>query len=263
MVLTGEGSDEVLGGYPKHQFEHSVVPHYRRIPKAVRRNLLEPLLAALAGRSGRATTAASCLAIDDPAIRFPRWFGALLPRESGTLLREAYTRGKHARDDTPFQTDSHDSPLRKILYFDQTSWLPDNLLERGDRMTMAASIEARMPFMDHILVEFVSSLPDRYRIRRGSGKWLLKRAMEGILPGSILKRPKVGFRMPIAEWFRGAMSDFLRDSLIGPGSTTAIYYDRGGLEDLLDEHASGRRDHSKLLWALLNLEILQRHYARH
>ena len=83
--------------------------------------------------------------------------------------------------------------LRKILYFDQTSWLPDNLLERGDRMTMAASLEARMPFMDHELAAFASSLPDRMRVQGRTNKWILREAMKSILPIEILDRPKVGY----------------------------------------------------------------------
>src|SRR3989441_8953686 len=105
------------------------------------------------------------------------------------------------RDDLPpFDSHPDASALRKMLYFDQTSWLPDNLLERGDRMTMAASIEARVPFLDHELAAFVSSLPDRFRVRGLQSKWVLREAGKQLIPECILARPKVGFRVPVNEW---------------------------------------------------------------
>src|SRR6266853_1469363 len=120
----------------------------------------------------------------------------------------------------PFDADSRSSALRRILYFDQTSWLPDNLLERGDRMTMAASIEARVPFLDHELAAFVSSLPDRYRIRGLQSKWVLREAGKQLIPERILTRPKVGFRVPVNQWFRGEMRGYLLDHLQSGTSIT-------------------------------------------
>ena len=151
--------------------------------------------------------------------------------------------------------DESSSALRKILYFDQTSWLPDNLLERGDRMTMAASIEARMPFMDHELAEYVSGLPDKYRIRGRRTKWLLRESMKDVIPDKILNRPKVGFRLPVNVWFRGPMKDYLYDNLLGGESVSKSYYHQGALKMVLKEHVNGRQNHEKLLWAMLNLEI--------
>ncbi len=156
--------------------------------------------------------------------------------------------------------DFRNSALRKILCFDQTSWLPDNLLERGDRMTMAASIEARMPFMDHELAAFVSSLPDNMRVRGRTTKWILREAMKRMLPADILERPKVGFRVPVNEWFRGPMKSFLYDHLTGPGSRTAVYFNSPALDKILSDHVNGRQNHEKLLWCLLNLEIWHREY---
>jgi asparagine synthase (glutamine-hydrolysing) len=146
------------------------------------------------------------------------------------------------------------------LYFDQTSWLSDNLLERGDRMTMAASIEGRMPFMDTKLAAFVSRHKDSCRIRRGEDKWLLRRAMTPILPRDILHRPKVGFRVPVNLWFRTVLKDYIRDLLLGPGSLTRDYYRRDALAQMLDQHVDGRTNHEKLIWSLMNLELFQRRY---
>ena len=147
------------------------------------------------------------------------------------------------------------SALRKILYFDQTSWLPDNLLERGDRMTMAASIEARMPFMDHELSEYISRLPDKFRVRGRKTKWILREAMKGLIPENILNRPKVGFRIPVNEWFRGPMKEYLLDNLIGSESLSKCFYQDKALNAMIGEHINGRQNHEKLLWTMLNLEL--------
>src|SRR5262249_35638056 len=138
-----------------------------------------------------------------------------------------------------FDTEPGNSTLRRMLYFDQTSWLPDNLLERGDRMTMAASIEARIPFLDHGLAEYVSALPDSYRVRGLRTKWLLREAGRRILPRAILERKKVGFRVPVNDWFRNEMRDYLREHLQGSDSLTRKYYAPQPLDRVVAEHVDG------------------------
>ncbi len=139
-------------------------------------------------------------------------------------------------------------------------WLPDNLLERGDRMTMGASLESRMPFLDHDLAAFVSSLPDRYRLRGLTGKWILRRAAEKILPKSIIDRPKSGFRMPVNEWFRNEMRPFLTDMLMAPDTRSRELYRPGAIQRSLSEHFEGRQNHEKLVWQMLALEVFLREY---
>ena len=163
-------------------------------------------------------------------------------------------------DRPPFDADPEASALRRILYFDQTSWLPDNLLERGDRMTMAASIEARVPFLDHKFVEFVSTLPDHWRVDELRRKRVLRAAARAVLPREILMRRKVGFRVPINEWFAGGLRNYLLEHLCSRDSLTRGYYDPAVLDRIVDEHLSGAQAHDKLLWTLLTLEIWQRHY---
>ena len=260
MVLTGEGSDEILGGYPKHVFER-FAQSYQTLPHALRHRLIAPLVQALPYRFRRAKTAVTNLNIDNAEERHVRWFGALNhdERDRLSVLRQATPA---ARDLPPFDVGDGNSALRRILYFDQTSWLPDNLLERGDRMTMAASIEARVPFLDHKLAEFVSALPDKYRVRGLSTKWILRQAGKQIIPAAILKRPKVGFRVPVNDWFRHEMRDFLVEHLQGARSLTRSYFDAKALDGVLAEHLNGRQNHEKLLWSLLNLEIWHRQYAQ-
>src|SRR5205814_3278140 len=160
MVLTGEGSDEVLGGYPTHVSER-FASAYQCLPSVVRNGLVQPLVRALPQEYRRVKTAVASLNTTDSRERMVRWFGALDARERDRLaVLPRVNGGLHGVE---FDADPRVGALRRTLYFDQTSWLPDNLLERADRMTMAASIEARLPSLDHRPVEFVASLPARYR----------------------------------------------------------------------------------------------------
>jgi len=259
MVLTGEGSDEILGGYPKHVFER-FAPAYQLMPGFVRHGLIQPLTQSLPYGFRRAKTAITNLNIEDWPERYARWFGACSHRERDelTVLR---MNGAGHDNAPPFDSEPDNSTLRRILYSDQTSWLPDNLLERGDRMTMAASIESRVPFLDHELAGFVSKLPDRYRVKGLKTKWVLREAGKSLIPAQILNRPKVGFRVPVNRWFQGPMKEYLRGHLQGAESKTRGYYDPQVLDRVVGDHVDGRHNHEKLLWALLNLEIWHRQYA--
>lgn len=259
MVLTGEGADEFLGGYPKHVYERYAA-WYQLMPGFARHSIFEPLIQALPYRFRRAKTAIVNLGLEHFEERMPRWFGALSEVERKDLVTMSQPR-EHSSS-VQFNSPAENSALRRILYFDQTSWLPDNLLERGDRMTMAASLEARMPFMDHELAAFVSNLPDNFRVRGHKTKWILREAMKRLLPSEILERPKVGFRVPVNEWFQGPMRDYLYEHLSSTASITRTYYQANKLEKVLADHVAGRQNHEKLLWSMLNLEIWHRQYLK-
>jgi asparagine synthase (glutamine-hydrolysing) len=260
MVLTGEGSDEILGGYPKHVFEQ-FAQGYQLMPGMIRHNLIAPITHSLPYGFRRAKTAIANLNIEDWRERYVRWFGALNHREREQLSVLRLNGYDHANDAPPFDSAPDSTTLRRILYFDQTSWLPDNLLERGDRMTMAASIESRVPFLDHELAGYVSTLPDSYRVKGLKTKWILREAGRSLIPDAILERKKVGFRVPVNKWFQGPLKEYLCDHLRGRDSKTRAYYDPQVLDRVMDDHIEGRQNHEKLLWALLNLEIWHRQYA--
>jgi asparagine synthase (glutamine-hydrolysing) len=259
MVLTGEGADETLGGYRKHAVE-CLAWMYWSVPRRLRRTLLGPLVRELPFRYRDMKIAIASLNCEDWRERYVRWFGALDFNERRALSR-LHVHERELREDLP-PYDSHPdtSALRRILYFDQTSWLPDNLLERGDRMTMAASIEARVPFLDHKLVEFISTLPDSWRVDELRRKRVLREAARTLLPRQILKRRKVGFRVPVDEWFAGGMRDYLYEHLRSADSLTRNYFNTAVLDRILDEHTQGVQSHDKLLWTLLTLEIWHRQY---
>jgi asparagine synthase (glutamine-hydrolysing) len=149
-------------------------------------------------------------------------------------------------------------PLSRMLYVDTKLWLPDDLLARGDKTSMAASIEARIPLLDHKLVEFAASLPSSVKVRRLTGKFLLKRVGRAWLPERIISRKKQGFPIPLSVWFRKDARSFVRDVL----SPTALR--RRGLlnpctvDRLITENESGSANHGPVLWALLSLELWHR-----
>jgi asparagine synthase (glutamine-hydrolysing) len=260
MVLTGEGSDEVLAGYPKHVYERYVAP-YQLLPRRLRHRLIEPAVQTLPYRFHRAKTAIIALGTESRTQRMARWFGALSDDDCARLLKLPAPPAADAQQSATLSLEPGNSPLRAILFFDQTSWLPDNLLERGDRMTMGTSIEGRMPFLDHELAAFVSGLADTWRVRGFTTKRILRLAMRRLLPAHILDRPKVGFRVPVNEWFRTSMRDYLLTHLTGPDSRTRDYYHSQQLRHVLQAHLDGRQNHEKLLWCLLNLEIWHREYG--
>jgi asparagine synthase (glutamine-hydrolysing) len=258
MVLTGEGADELLGGYPKHSAERFVSLYQSAVPSAVHGTIVEPLVRQLPYKYRRVKILAETVGIRNRAERMPRWFGALTFRERDQLLKPDIAR--RPPESYPFRQARHRSALESMLHFDQTSWLPDNLLERGDRLTMAASIEARMPFMDKGLAALAAQLPDKWRIHGFTQKYILRESMRGLLPAEILARPKVGFRVPINEWFRSSMRSYVRDYLTRPGSLIGELCGPHEVEQILTSHESGRQNHEKLIWPLMNLEIFHEEY---
>lgn len=259
MVLTGEGSDELLGGYPKHSVERFVGLYQALVPESLHRAVIHPALGMLPSRLNRIKIMVRAIGLRDPRQRMPGWLNALSPAERDGLLQRSSAR-THV-EDFPFSASRRRSALERALHFDQSSWLPDNLLERGDRITMAASIEARMPFMDIKLAELLGELDDTWRVRRFTQKYVLRRLMRGVLPEPILRRPKVGFRVPVGEWFCGPMRSFMRDHLAGPHSLSRQLFQRSVLDRVLAEHETGRQNHEKLLWTLINLELFQQHFG--
>ena len=251
MVLTGEGSDELLGGYPKHKFEPWIAQYQALMPAALHDRVTAPLVGRLPYAGRRAATVMRALAQRDPGSRMAVWFGAMSPEEADSFLAHPTAR----RPLDPFPFSGKGSALKRTLFFDQTSWLPDNLLERGDRMMMAAGLEGRMPFMDTELAKTVASFPDSILLGAKGGKAVLRQAVRSMLPAAVLERKKVGFRVPVDHWFRTTLRDYLHDHLLGPNSQIGALCNRRQLAHTLDEHSSGARNHEKLLWALLNLEI--------
>jgi asparagine synthase (glutamine-hydrolysing) len=147
--------------------------------------------------------------------------------------------------------------LHRLLYTDIKTYLVE-LLMKQDQMSMAASLESRVPFLDHVLVEFTASIPAKFAIKGLAGKYILKQAVEDLLPSSIVYRQKMGFPTPWAYWLAGPHLDNLERMLLGPRSTERGFFKREQVKRIFAEHRAGHRDHGNRIWRLLNLEIWQR-----
>jgi asparagine synthase (glutamine-hydrolysing) len=148
--------------------------------------------------------------------------------------------------------------LERMLWIDTRTSLPDNLLLAEDKMAMAASVEARVPFLDVELMAFAERVPGRLKLRSGQGKWLHRRACERFLPPDVIRRRKIGFDNALDLWLRARLGVELRDLMAEPSSLANSYLSRGTVDRLLDEHASGQHDHRRVLFLLLSLETWRR-----
>jgi asparagine synthase (glutamine-hydrolysing) len=260
MVLTGEGGDELFAGYARYAGE-TLSPWFRFMPKQAR-SLALGLGQHLPGLR-RQKLALYALCQPNEVSRFTNWF-PLFNRDMRTeLLSDGFKRElPPATPETIFarhlaDTDATD-PLSRMLYVDTKLWLPDDLLARGDKMSMAASLEARVPLLDHKLVEFAASLPPHMKLRGLARKYLLKKVARRWLPSQVVDRKKQGFPMPFSVWFRGRVRPFVRD-LLSPGTIQRRgYFNAGYVQKLLDQHEAGTADHGALLWGLLSVELWHR-----
>lgn len=151
-----------------------------------------------------------------------------------------------------------DDPLALIQYLDIKTYLVGDINTKVDRASMAHSLEVREPLMDHPLVEWMATLPSRLKHKRGEGKYLLKAALEPALPRDVLYRPKMGFAVPLARWFRGPLAGRVEESLLGERLADTGLFEREYLQDLVSAHKSGRRDYSAPIWTILMFEAFLR-----
>jgi asparagine synthase (glutamine-hydrolysing) len=229
-VFTGDGCDEILGGYRRYAAE--LCGGAGAFPA----RLLAPLVS-----GGRFDTAAAPLRLNGHAKR-------LLSCEARTTAPRVDVQRSQSR-------------LRSALYLDQTTWLPDQLLERNDRAAAACELELRMPFLDYRLAEYVSALPDAQRVRGLATKRILRAAGRRVLPAALAKRRKAGWRLDAGGWLRNELRDFTLEHLAARSCVTRQYYDAAALDQVLDEHLQGKKNHETLLWTLLNIEIWHRTYS--
>lgn len=248
VVLSGEGSDELFAGYPKYKFARAA-SWAGMVPAALRAGVIDQVEGRMPPRLRRARVALRALRGADEAERLEGWFAPFTSRERAALLRGVDR--SPGRDIAIGQGD----PVRRMLFADCHAWLADNLLERGDRMSMAASLELRPPFLDHQVVELAFSLPSDVKLRNGVTKWVVKELARSVLPAEIVDRPKAGFRVPIATWFRGSMREMANDRLLASTSFVSEVFERKVIEELLEAHGSGRRNEDIRIWTLLCLEV--------
>jgi asparagine synthase (glutamine-hydrolysing) len=262
VVLTGEGGDELFAGYPKYAFD----PLARRLaalPRPLRSLLLDRIADRLPFRFRKLQVVARSARFRDEAERLAAWFAGFTGTERARLLSPALRAHDHvaaAAFARALEITRARRPLDRMLDVDRRLWLPDDLLMKMDKMAMAASVEARVPLLDHPLVEWAARLPARFKVRGGEGKVLLKRLARRLLPREVVDRPKVGFTVPLAPWFRGPLRGLLTDTLLSSTALGRGYYDEAVLRGYVAEHVEGRRDRSRELWTLLTLELWHRAY---
>ncbi|MCB2077809.1 MAG: amidotransferase 1, exosortase A system-associated [Novosphingobium sp.] len=263
VALSGDGADEAFAGYRRHVFQHNEDRLRRLLPSGFRRSVFGRLGAIYpkadwAPRPLRAKTTLLSLASTSEE-GYARGVSVLPPELRETLYSDDFLklRGDYRAED-PLLELMRNAPARSGLdraqYADIKYWLPGDILTKVDRASMAVSLEAREPLLDHRLVEFAATLPEGLRTQKGQGKWLMKKAMNRYLPDDILYRPKQGFVVPIEQWFRGPLAGAVRS--IGESSALGRtgWFDAGRLNALAGAHISGAANHSSLLWQFLMLE---------
>ena len=269
VVLTGEGSDELLAGYGRYaktlynlrygaQY-HRLVPASFR--SAVRRAVGHLRLGSFARR--KLERSFLCLPPDLASIYFDNF--AVFSRAEQTPLLTPVARERVAGAD-PYRamgeylerTDAR-TQLDRLLYVDSKTYLHE-LLMKQDQMSMAASIESRVPFLDHRLVEFTAGLPASLKLRGFTTKRILRESMKGVLPPSILARPKMGFPVPVGTWFRGRWRGLVNELVLGERARQRGIFSPEITRRLVGEHLAGRMDHTERLWALINFELWQRRF---
>ena len=264
VVQIGEGSDELFHGYQSYishaRFRTRYWPQVQRLPRGARL-AFSRAATSLAHRFGRGVVHAQALE-DAAAGRLPFWGGAI--GYQGELKRRLLTNGRDHPDsyeivERLWRRAERERPdadlLQKMTYLELKNRLAELLLMRVDKMTMANSVEARVPFLDRDLVEFALALPAHYKVRDGEGKYLLKQAVSPLLPPEIVARPKQGFSAPVSEWFRGGLGERAREAIRSSSLAERGLLDYGQVEHLWDAHRSGRGEWAFQLWNLYNVSV--------
>ena len=263
VALSGDGADEAFAGYRRHLFQRGEDRLRCLLPSALRRPVFGALGAVWpkadwAPRPLRAKSTLLSLAASSEE-GYARSLSVIPPDLRDTLYSDDFRRLRgDYRAEQPLVDLMRKAPARSGLdraqYADLKFWLPGDILTKVDRASMAASLEAREPLLDHRLIEFAAALPEGLRTRGRQGKWLLKRAMGRYLPDDILYRPKQGFVTPIGQWFRGALAGEARAIADSAALARTGWFDTGRIAALADAHIAGRGDHGRLLWQLLMLD---------
>jgi asparagine synthase (glutamine-hydrolysing) len=248
VALSGDGGDEMFAGYPRY----ATALGRAELPPPLR-----PLLRALARRLPHSAPGRNRL-LDLGRNRLGRYAATMLlpahPAYGGIVRADlAPSTDDLEQAFSTWQTDRGEADLLTTMTLtDLRTYLPGDILTKVDRTSMAVSLEARVPLLDNALVDFALTVPSELKIRGGRGKWLLRRAIEGLVPPRVLRKPKQGFSVPLRPWFRDELRHYV-DALLHD-SPAYTYADRPALQRMVREHRAERRDHSSVLWRVLVLD---------
>ncbi len=264
VALNGDGGDESFGGYERYTAMR-IAEAYHRVPSVLRKIFIEAPASLIPTselkrsrfRDAKRFLKAANLPRTERYFRWMSTFNRDAKREIYTAEFESAVAGQNASGflDKWFAAANGAGTLDATLLTDQMTYLPNDLLVKVDIASMANSLEARSPFLDHNLIEFAASLPENLKMRGVETKSLLKKAAARLVPKEVIYRRKMGFGVPIGAWFRGEMRDFVRGVLLAEKSLKRGIVKPDILERYVDEHTSGERDHAFQLWTLLMLEL--------
>lgn len=263
VALSGDGADEAMAGYRRHVFHH----REERVRNLMPQSLRGPLFGGLGNIYPKADWAPQRFRAKTTLLSLART-GAEGYTDAVSMTNAAQRRGLYSQRTNGalagYRAENYmermmraapaQSGLDQAQYADMKIWLPGDILTKVDRTSMAVGLEAREPLLDHRLLEFAASLPDKMRVRGGQGKWLMKKTMERYLPKDILYRPKMGFVTPIDAWFRGPLSEVARDLATSPYLSHMELFDNAAISKAAEDHISGRVNNGRLLWQLVMLE---------
>jgi len=264
VVLTGEGSDELLAGYGK--YPRAVINwragtvYERLVPAAVRASVAGSLVPRLPGRAGRYARRSFLAMPRNASAMFLDNFAGMPVRQQRELLSATALAGGDPYSSSLAyfnEVNGRSGLLGRLLHTDIKTYLVE-LLMKQDQMSMSASIESRVPFLDHVLVEFAARLPDRLKLRGFTTKRILREALRGLLPEEILTRPKMGFPVPFGEWTRDRWQPVVRDVLLDRRTRERGLINPAAVEQLLAAHRDGATAGGDAIWALVNLELWYR-----
>ncbi|CAG1066057.1 asparagine synthase (glutamine-hydrolysing) [uncultured bacterium] len=255
VLLTGEGSDELFAGYNRHWGE-ILSEYYQLMPGILRDTVLKRLISALP-RMPLLKKGHRSMSIGGFNDRYMSWHTVFTEEMKESLFKAEWEKVDTFSDvfEKYLGRIGTLENLDKILYLDLNVWLPDDLLMKKDKMGMATSIEARVPFLDYTFVEFAFQIPSAMKVKKLVTKHILKKSMERLLPTEIIYRKKEGFPTPISNWLKTELKDFTMETLCSAGALGHGLFDRKVVRRLVDAHMKGTEDNNRLLFPLINFEI--------
>jgi len=264
VVLSGDGGDEIFGGYETY-LAQSLDRYYRLIPHGLRATLLPSMLDQISpGRAKKGLLNRAKRFVEGGSLpsglQHSRWMMFMSGEDKRSLYHEAFSNHVESEGVADllrswFERVAGLPQLSQQQFVDIHTYLPDDILTKVDRMSMAVSLEARVPLLDHRLVEFAWSLPSRHKVHRMKTKVLLRQAMTDILPADVLRKPKEGFSIPIKHWLRGPLRPLMQDLLSSSKLREGGLFREECVQGWIGEHLAGKANHSHRLWALIAFQL--------
>jgi len=261
VALNGDGGDELFAGYERFAAAR-LAEAYRKTPQFVQRSLARLLRALPESTSYRGFVRRARRFVESAPLplleRYLGWVAIFSDDLRESLLAEGQEINVREHFANHLSRAENLDPINQLLYLNTKTYLPEDLLIKADRMSMANSLEARSPFLDQDLIQFAAEIPASLKLNGLTTKYILKKALRGLVPQEIIDRPKHGFGVPVGEWFRTDLKDYVRETLLSPEALRRGYFREEALRWLIQQHQEGKRDLGHQLWALLTFELWHR-----